>query len=103
MDAFIEIPENGDAQMIHSKADVAMTWLPRSGREAGTATDLAAAMMMTDLPEENSEVWFAAEASVVRTVRRHFQLDRAMPRHRLTVSGYWKKGESDFRDAEGDQ
>jgi hypothetical protein len=24
----------------------------------------------------------------------------AMPRHRLTMSGYWKKGEIDFRDSD---
>jgi len=103
VDVVVEIPEDADAQIIHSKADVEITWLPRNGPDAGTATDLAAAMMTADLPEENCAVWFAAEASVVRTVRRHFQVNRAMPRQRLTVSGYWKKGETDFRDAEGDQ
>ncbi|PDT88541.1 NADPH-dependent ferric siderophore reductase [Bradyrhizobium sp. Y36] len=103
VEAFVEIPEDADAQIIHSKADVEVAWLPRNGRDAGTATDLSAAMMMADLPDENSEVWFAAEASVVRTVRRHFQLDRTMPRNRLTMSGYWKKGETDFRDSDGDQ
>lgn len=103
VDVLVEIPEDTDAQIIHSKADVEITWLPRKGRDAGAATDLAAAMMMADLPEENSEVWFAAEASIVRTVRRHFQVNRAMPRNRLTMSGYWKKCETEFRDAEGDQ
>lgn len=103
VDVFVEIPEDVDAQIIHSQAGVDITWLPRKGREAGTATDLAAAMIMGDLPEKDSEVWFAGEASVVRTVRRHFQVDRGMQRHRLTMSGYWKKGETDFRDSEGDQ
>lgn len=101
VDVFIEISEDADAQIIHSKADVDITWLPRSGRDAGTTDDLAVAMMMADLPEENSEVWFAAEASVARTVRRHFQLNHKMPHNRLTISGYWKKGETDFRDSEG--
>lgn len=101
VDAFVEIPEDADVQVIRSRADVEITWLPRNGRDAGTATDLAAAMMMADLPEENCEVWFAAEAGTVRTVRRHFQIDRAISRHRLMMSGYWKKGETDFRD--GDQ
>ncbi len=103
VDAFIEIPEDADAQIIHSKADVDMTFLPRKGREAGTATDLAAAMTAAVLPDDNSAVWFAAEASIVRTVRRHFQLNSSLPRQRVTMSGYWKKGETDFRDNEGDQ
>ena len=103
VDVFLEIPEDADVQIIHSKADVEVTWLPRNGREAGAATALAEAMIAAELPEPKSEVWFAAEASVVRTVRRHFQLDRAIPRTRLTMSGYWKKGETDFRDSEWDQ
>lgn len=103
VDAYIEIPEDADAQIIHSKTDVEITWLPRKGRDAGAVTDLAAAMMRADLPEEHCEVWFAAEAATVRTVRRHFQVNRPMRRHRLTMSGYWKKGETDFRDSEGDQ
>ncbi|BAI73313.1 iron utilization protein [Azospirillum sp. B510] len=104
---FVEIPEDADAQTIRSKADVGITWLPRrlprAGRDTGAAADLAGAMTGADLPEGNCGVWFAAEASIVRTVRRHFQQDRAMPRHRLTMSGYWKRGETDFRDGEGDQ
>lgn len=102
-DAFIEVPEDADAQVIRTRADVEITWLPRNGQEAGSATGLAAAMMMAHLPEDKSEVWFAAEAGNVRVVRRHFQLHRAMPRHRLTMSGYWKRGETAFRDSEGDQ
>lgn len=100
VDAFVEIPDDADAQILRSRADVEVIWLPRNHQEAGAATDLAAAMMTADLPEENSEVWFAAEASVVRTVRRHFQLDRAVPRTRLAMSGYWKRGETDFHDRE---
>lgn len=101
VDAFVEIPEDADAQFIHSKADVEITWLARNGRDTGTA--LAEAMMRAELPQDSGAVWFAAEAAVVRIVRRHFQLDRAVPRNRLVMSGYWKKGETDFRDSEGDQ
>lgn len=102
-DVFVEIPEDADAQIIHSKADVEITWLPRNGRNSATATLLADAMMLAELPADNSEVWFAAEASVVRTVRRHFLLDRGIPSSRLTMSGYWKRGETDFRDSERDR
>ena len=101
--AFVEIPEDADAQTIRSRADVALTWLPRNGVDPGAATALCDAMLQTALPGEASAVWFAAEAATVRTVRRHFLQDRAIPRTRLTMSGYWKKGETDFRDSEGDQ
>lgn len=96
--AIVEIPEDADTQVIRSNARVLITWLPRNGGEAGTA--LAQAMMRAQVPQPFGEVWFAAEASTVRIVRRHFQLDRAMARSQLAMTGYWKKGESDFRDTE---
>lgn len=98
-----EVPTVADAQLLHSPAEVAITWLPRDGRAAVAASALGEAMMRATLPQDTGQVWFAAEAAVARAVRRHFQLDRAIPRDRLAVSGYWKRGETDFRDREGDQ
>ena len=97
----MEIPEDADAQVIHSKADVEITWLPRSSDDAGQRSTLAEAVTGTEVPQDSGAVWFAAEASVARSVRRHFQLDRNIPRDRLIVAGYWKNGETDFRDSEG--
>lgn len=99
-DVFVEIPEDADAQSISTRADVEFTWLPRNGSEPGTSTALAEAMMAASLPQENSFVWFAAEAGVVRTLRRHFLLDRDLERSRMAMASYWKKGETDFRDRE---
>lgn len=102
VDVFIEIPEDNDVQIIPSKADVDITWLPRNGTESQADTTLATAMMLANVPLDNSAVWFAAEAAIVRTVRQHFQIVGTIPRHRITMSGYWKKGEIAFRDPERD-
>ncbi|MNS63982.1 Vibriobactin utilization protein ViuB [compost metagenome] len=101
--AFIEIPDRRDIQTIVTMADADITWLPRNGSPAGTGTALQEAMTAASLPQGQSEVWFAAESTVVRMVRRHFQNDRQFDRSRITASGYWKSGETDFRDAEGDE
>jgi NADPH-dependent ferric siderophore reductase len=101
--AFIEVADPAEMQDIRHSAKVEITWLPRNGVAAGTATALQQAMIAADLPEPGGEVWIAAEATPARLVRRHFKIDRALDRERITASGYWKRGESDFRDAEGDQ
>lgn len=101
--AIVEIGSEADALPLASPAAVDLTWMPRNGREAGVGTELVEAMTTAAVSGERSAVWFAAEASMVRMVRRHFQIDRAVPRSRLTLSGYWKKGETDFRDRDGDQ
>lgn len=101
--AFIEVPDGDDVQTIITTADADITWLPRSGLPAGCGTALQDAMTSVSLTQGKSEVWFAAEAAVVRRVRRHFQFEREFDRRRIVASGYWKKGETDFRDAEGDE
>lgn len=102
VDAFIEIPEPADIQLLCSRAEVTFTWLSRDGAPAGTGAALQAAMIAAPLPDTMSEVWVAAEATAVRAVRGHFQMERGLDRHRITASGYWKHGETDFRDREGD-
>jgi NADPH-dependent ferric siderophore reductase len=101
--AFIEIPDERDIQPLRSDADVSITWLSRNGEAGGTVTVLQDAMIAADFPEDASEVWIAAESAAVRAVRRHFQVTRGLDRQRITSAGYWKKGETDFRDPEKDQ
>lgn len=103
VEAFIEIPDDLDMQFLYSAADVVITWLSRGGIAAGTSTLLQDAMTAAKLPGETSEVWVAAEASAARCIRRHFHSERGLDRQRINASGFWKKGETDFRDAEGDQ
>jgi NADPH-dependent ferric siderophore reductase len=101
--AFVEVPDERDVQSLRSKADVSVAWLPRGGDAAGTSTVLQDAMIAAKFPDDVSAVWFAGEAAAVRVVRQHFQVKRGLDRRRITSSGYWKKGETAFRDAERDQ
>lgn len=99
IDAFIEIPDIQDEQLIETKAELSLNWLPRHGAAVGARDALSTSMIGADFPDADSEVWFAAEATPVRIVRRHFLVDRGLPATRVTVSGYWKHGEVDFRDS----
>jgi len=100
VDAFIEIPDMRDKQPIQSQAALSLTWLPRQGPEPQAPDALVNAMMKADFPDNDSELWFAAEALPVRTIRRHFLADRKIHSSRISVSGYWKRGVDDFRDSE---
>lgn len=35
------------------------------------------------------------EAGFVKELRRHLRQDRAIPRERLSISGYWRLGQND--------
>ena len=39
--------------------------------------------------------WFAGEFDAMRNVRRYFRDERAIDRHRMYVSCYWKLGDTD--------
>ncbi|MGI2035556.1 siderophore-interacting protein [Rhizobium panacihumi] len=100
--AFIEVADIADRQQFVTTANVSVAWFARAGASAGGHDALQSAMMSVNITDDASAVWFAAEATVVREVRRHFQA-LGLDHRRLTTSGYWKKGETAFRDAEGDQ
>jgi NADPH-dependent ferric siderophore reductase len=87
--ALVEVPSQADRLEIPSAADVAWTWLVGSGNDVGPS-GLAAALAEFVAPEEPGYVWFAAEASASRAVRKHLRLDRGMTGARCTTLGYWR-------------
>jgi NADPH-dependent ferric siderophore reductase len=87
--ALVEVPSEADRLEVSSAADVAWTWLVGSGNDVGPS-GLAAALAELVVPEEPGYVWFAAEASASRAVRKHLRLDRGMTGARCTTLGYWR-------------
>ena len=87
--ALVEVPSEADRLEVSSAADVAWTWLVGSGNDVGPS-GLAAALAELVVPEEPGYVWFAAEASASRAVRKHLRLDRGMTGPRCTTLGYWR-------------
>lgn len=54
------------------------------------AAMVAAVRELTIGPEDR--IWVAGEAASVQRIRRHLFDERAIPRARATVRGYWKRG-----------
>lgn len=67
-----------------------ITWVARSGAP-GEA--LEAAVRAADLPPQIDYVWLCGERRGVQQLRRHFTRERAVPKDRITFSGYWRLGE----------
>ncbi|EOC8226903.1 SIP domain-containing protein [Salmonella enterica subsp. enterica serovar Falkensee] len=91
-------PEHPYETHARLKASADIHWISRKGAPIGSSRELQDAMMTTSLSKENGQVWFSAEAGVVRDVRRHFVADCGFDRSRVIAAGYWKKGETDFKD-----
>ncbi|MET7621061.1 siderophore-interacting protein [Streptomyces sp. NPDC005408] len=91
--AFVEVAGPEEEQKIVAPDGVEITWLHRGNLPAGEP--LIAAVKTLDFPEGDVCAFVHGEAAFVKELRRHLRLDRQIPREQLSISGYWRLGQSD--------
>ncbi|WP_329130204.1 siderophore-interacting protein [Streptomyces sp. NBC_01476] len=87
---FVEVSGPAEEQKLLSSGEAEVRWIHRAGRPVGDA--LVSAVTALDFPPGDVHVFVHGEAGFVKTLRRHLRLDRAIPRERLSISGYWRRG-----------
>jgi NADPH-dependent ferric siderophore reductase len=87
---FLEVAGPEEEQKLDTAGDAEIVWLHRGTRAIGEA--LVEAVTALDFPPGDVQVFVHGEAGFVKELRRHLRLDRAIPRERLSVSGYWRRG-----------
>ena len=92
--ALIEVADPAEQQLFETRADAAVTWLPRS---AGGPTLLEAARAIV-LPAGTGYIFVAGEAATSAAIREHFVTERGYPADRIKAASYWRRGEADFDD-----
>ncbi|MEU4211122.1 siderophore-interacting protein [Streptomyces sp. NPDC026206] len=88
--AFVEIADAAEEQKPELPAGVEVTWLHRGDRPVGEA--LVEAVRSLDFPAGDVHAFVHGEAGFVKELRRHLRLEREVPRERLSISGYWRRG-----------
>jgi len=91
------VPPAGQAQPAEPAAK------PAEGGKPESAVDELRRVtpgFLSPAEKKNPSVWERWNKFIWDEIER---IDRAFPRGRLVMSGYWKRGETDFRDSEGDQ
>ncbi|MFF2064894.1 siderophore-interacting protein [Streptomyces sp. NPDC058200] len=91
--AFVEIPGPAEEQKIATPDGIEITWLHRGSRPVGEA--LVAAVRGLDFPDGDVHAFVHGEAGFVKELRRHLRMERSIPRERLSISGYWRLGQTD--------
>lgn len=102
--AFIEVIDESEQIELSAPAGVEVRWLHRGEVAPGCSDLLERAVRGVALPEgERIYAWIAAEAGVVRPLRRWVrEVLRAKPGD-SDVTAYWKRGHADFdEDHEAD-
>lgn len=93
--AVLEVPHADDFAQLSSPASVRTTWLARGSRARGELLRRAvreAVQQAATTDAGTPYVWIAAEAGVVRDLRRHLVTDLGVPRADITFMGYWREG-----------
>ncbi|MFE2130460.1 siderophore-interacting protein [Streptomyces amritsarensis] len=91
--AFVEIDGPGDELKVATPDGISPVWLHRGGRPVGAA--LVEAVQAMEFPSTDVHAFVHGEAGFVKDLRRHLRLERGIPRERLSISGYWRLGETD--------
>ncbi|MBT2472758.1 siderophore-interacting protein [Streptomyces sp. ISL-66] len=91
--ALVEVEGPRDELEISTPDGVVPHWIHRGSRPIGEA--LTEAVKALAFPSPDVHAFVHGEAGFVKTLRRHLRLERGIPRERLSVSGYWRLGETD--------
>ncbi|MGY1744104.1 siderophore-interacting protein [Blastococcus sp. SYSU D00695] len=93
--AFVEVADASEEQALDLPAGAELTWVHRGDAVPGAA--LVDAVLAAPLPEGDVQAFVHGEAGAVRALRRWLRTDLAVPRERLSVSGYWRIGRTEDR------
>ncbi|MFF4406986.1 siderophore-interacting protein [Streptomyces sp. NPDC001404] len=88
--AFVEVADERERQELQLPAGVEVSWLHRDGAPVGKA--LVEAVRSLDFPPGDVHAFVHGEAGFVKELRRHLRMERGVPRERLSISGYWRRG-----------
>ncbi|MFG2230282.1 siderophore-interacting protein [Streptomyces sp. NPDC048723] len=91
--AIVEIDGPADELKIATPDGIVPTWLHRGDRPVGEA--LVEAVTAMEFPSTDVHAFVHGEAGFVKDLRRHLRMERGVPRERLSISGYWRLGETD--------
>ncbi|MFP3990191.1 siderophore-interacting protein [Streptomyces sp. E11-3] len=86
---FVEVAGPDEEQPVSAQ----ITWLHRGDRPVGAA--LTEAVRNLDFPPGDVQAFVHGEAGAVKELRKHLRVERAIPRDRLSISGYWRLGHNE--------
>jgi NADPH-dependent ferric siderophore reductase len=94
---FLQVADEAEVQKLAGPGDVEITWLYRTDYEsAAAAGDALVEIVRTlEFPAGSVHAFVHGEAGFVAQLRRHLTTERAVPRDRLSISGYWRRGKNE--------
>lgn len=86
----VEAADAGERRQLTDRENVEVSWVLRDAEGTG---GLERALRAIDLPQHDDWFVFAAgEAGALKPIRDYFRRELNLPRERVVVDGYWKRG-----------
>jgi len=90
---FLEVAGPAEEQHLDTVGSAEIVWVHRAGRVVGDA--LVEAVRALVFPPGDVHAFVHGEANFVRDLRRLLRADLRIPPERLSISGYWRRGDDD--------
>lgn len=91
----LEVEDETEEQKFNGSGDLNVTWLHRAGSSSGRGDALVAAVEALEFPPGDAQIFVHGEAGFVFRIRKNLFTDRALPRDRISLSGYWRLGKNE--------
>lgn len=95
--AFIEVDLPDDELPLSCPGNIAITWLHRSGKAAGTTSLLQDAILTVHWPESLTSAffWGGCEHKAFSAIHRHLKKEIGLPRERFVLYSHWHRSLSE--------
>lgn len=92
--AVLLVDDEAHELALETPGDLRVTWVHRDAGDDPSGRFLAAVQAL-ELPEGTVSGFVHGEAAEVRAVRKHLLADRGLDRSLLSISPYWRRGQTD--------
>lgn len=92
--AVLLVDDAGHELDLSTPGDLRVTWVHRAGAP-DPSVRLTAAVVSLEVPDGEVSAFVHGEAAETRAIRAHLLGDRGIERSRLSVSPYWRRGQTD--------
>lgn len=90
---YLEVAGSADEQVLSSSPDVHVTWVHRRDRAYGEA--LAEVVRAAGVPAGDVQAFVHGNAEMIRRMRRFLFTEVDFNRRRVSMSGYWRTGQTE--------
>ncbi|MEV0291294.1 siderophore-interacting protein [Kribbella sp. NPDC050820] len=91
----LEVEDETEEQKFNGSGEVNVIWFHRAGSSSGRGDALVAAVEALEFPAGDAQIFVHGEAGFVFRIRKNLFTERALPRDRVSLSGYWRLGKNE--------